>query len=138
MSALAASRSHHESTAIRPAPSLRSYVSTHPVALFIVAITTFGMFLTAAIQPYAFSDDYSILLMAVSGEPSQQFGKSIFDASLDGGRPFAGLLTQGLFSLAGSIDNLHWVRLVAVMAIVVLAPSPWALVRSDVKPVLRR
>jgi hypothetical protein len=104
--------------------------------MLCIATATLAMFIWSAILPFAFSDDYPILWMAISGQPSVQFGKSILDASQDGGRPFAGLLTQWFFSAAGSIDNLRFVRLIAILGIVALALLiHWALVRSRVKPI---
>jgi len=96
-------------------------------------LAVFGLFLPVVTVPYAFSDDYSILWMAVSGEPSAQFGKNILDANAVGGRPFAGLLSTWFFSAAGTIDNLRFVRLFAVVTIVALALLlHWALVRSGI------
>jgi hypothetical protein len=113
--------------------SFRSYVSTCRASLVVVALATFGMYVWTVIVPYAFGDDYPILWMAVSHEPSIQFGKNILQASGDGGRIFAGLLTSWFFSAAGTIDNLRWVRLFAVVSIVAVALLlHWTLVRSRV------
>jgi hypothetical protein len=101
-----------------------------------IAVAVFGMFLPAVIVPYAFADDYSILWMAVSGEPSPQFGDNILAANAAGGRPLEGLLSSGFFSAAGTIDNLRFVRLFAIVTIVALALLlQWALVRSGLRPV---
>ena len=117
------------------APSaLRGYVAQVRATPALIALTIAGVFLPVLIVPYAFSDDYSILWMAVSREPSPQFGKNIFDANAIGGRPLAGLLGDGVFSAAGAIDNLRFVRLISVLGLVVLALLlHWALVRSGVK-----
>jgi hypothetical protein len=116
--------------------SLREHVSAAPATVLGITLAVFGMFLPAVIVPYAFSDDYSILWMAVSGEPSAQFGKNILDANAVGGRPFAGLLSTWFFSAAGAIDNLRFVRLLAVLTIVALALLlHWAMVRSAVRPI---
>jgi hypothetical protein len=102
-----------------------------------IALTVFGMFLPVVIVPYAFSDDYPLLWMANGGGPSIQFGKNIIETGAVNGRPFAGLLTSWFFSAAGTIDNMRFVRLFAVVAIVALALLlHWALVRSGVKPLL--
>lgn len=101
--------------------SVRSYVADYRATVMLIAGSIFAMFVSAAVVPYAFSDDYSILWMAVSGKPSAQFGKNILDASADGGRPFAGLLTQWFFTSAGTIDNLRFIRLFAILTIIALA-----------------
>jgi hypothetical protein len=118
------------------APNIRSYFSTYRATALVVAGTTFGMFLSAVIVPYAFSDDYSILWMAVSHQPSAQFGKTVLSANADGGRPFAGLLSTWFFSAAGTIENLRFVRLFAVVTIAAFALLlHWTLVRSGVKAI---
>jgi hypothetical protein len=115
--------------------SLREYLSRSHSRLLAIALTIFGVFLPTVIVPYAFSDDYSILWMADTGEPSAQFGKNVLDANAIGGRPFAGLLVSGFFSAAGTIDNLRFVRLFAIVGIVALALLlHWALVRSRINP----
>src|SRR5919108_1017961 len=117
-----------------PALSLREYASSFRLTLVGIALAIFGVFLPTIIVPYAFSDDYTDLWMAVSGEPTAQFGKNIIDASAITGRPFSGLLIQWLFSAAGTIDNLRFVRLFGVVTIVALALLlHWALVRSRVR-----
>ena len=113
--------------------SLRAYLSIAGATPVVTALAVFGLFLPVVTVPYAFSDDYSILWMAVSGEPSAQFGKNILDAQAVGGRPFAGLLSTWFFSAAGTIDHLRIVRLFAVVTIVALALLlHWALVRSGI------
>src|ERR1051326_3965117 len=77
--------------------TLRSYLSvvgSSPVAI-VLAIS--AIFAPVVIIPYAFSDDYAILWMAIGGGPSIQFGKNVVDAGAISGRPFAGLLTQWFF-----------------------------------------
>jgi hypothetical protein len=117
--------------------SLRTYLSIAGAAPVVIALTVLGVFLPVVIVPYAFSDDYSILWMAVSGEPGAYFGKNILDANAVGGRPVAGLLSTWFFSAAGTIDNLRFVRLVAVVGIAALALLlHWALVQSGIKPTI--
>ncbi len=123
--------------ALPRASSLRAYVSSSGPIHLVIATTVFAMFLPALIVPYAFSDDYSVLWMIEGGEPSRQFGENILDASAITGRPLAGLLDQLFFSAAGTIDNLRFVRLFAVVGIVALALLlHWALVRSGIMPTL--
>jgi hypothetical protein len=89
------------------------------------------MFLPALTVPYAFSDDYPVLSIAVGFGPTPSFGSSIIDTAAARGRPFAGLLDQLAFSTAGTIENLRFVRLAAVVGIVALALLlHWALVRA--------
>jgi hypothetical protein len=120
--------------AVQPPPiGFREYIHRCRVAVLAVAGAVFAMFLPALIVPYGFSDDYSILWMAVSGQPSPQFGKNLLDATATTGRPFSGLLMKLFFSAAGTIDNLRFVRLISVLGIVVLAILlHWSLVRARV------
>lgn len=114
--------------------SLRSYLSGSGAILLVIAATIFGIFLPVLIVPYAFSDDYPVLSMADGLGSSPWLGKSVLDAQAVNGRPFAGLLDSFLFSAAGTIDNLRFVRLVAVLGIVALALLlHWALVRSGIR-----
>jgi len=116
--------------------SLKEYMTRHRLEVLGVTLTLFGIFIPVVIVPYAFSDDYTDLWMAVSGEPTAQFGKNIIDASAITGRPFSGFLIQWFFSAAGSIDNLRFVRLVGVITIVALALLLcWGLIRSRIKPI---
>ena len=76
-----------------------------------------------------------MLWMAVSGEPSPQFGNDIFAANATGGRPLAGLFDLAAYTAAGTIDNLRFVRLVGVLGVVgVGVLLHWALVRSRIAP----
>jgi hypothetical protein len=114
--------------------SMREYLSGSGAILLVIALTIFGIFLPALIIPYAFSDDYPILFIADRLGSSPEFGSNIIDTVAVSGRPFAGLLDKIFFSAAGTIDNLRFVRLVAVVGIVALALLlHWALVRSGIK-----
>jgi hypothetical protein len=116
-------------------PSLRAYLSGSRAILLVIAVTVFGIYLPTVIVSYAFSDDYPILSIANGLGSSPWFGKSIVDTVATSGRPFAGLLDDFFFSAAGTIDNLRFVRLVAIVGIVALAfLLHWALVRSRIKP----
>jgi hypothetical protein len=114
--------------------SLREYLSSSSAILLVIAATIFGIFLPALIVPYAFTDDYPILSIADGLGPNPWFGSSIIDTVATSGRLFAALLDKLVFSAAGTIDNLRFVRLLAVLGIVGLAfLLHWALVRSGVK-----
>jgi hypothetical protein len=116
---------------------LRWYVATVGTSPLAIVLTLAAVFASVTIIPYAFSDDYPILWMAIGGGPSVQFGKNVVDAGAINGRPFAGLITQWLFSAAGTVENLRWVRLLTVVGIIALALLlQWALVRSGIKPVV--
>ncbi len=118
-----------------PSLSLPAYLARSRTMPLMIAGAIFAIFLPAVIVPYAFSDDYPILWMAVSGDANPFFGKNIFDTTASGGRPLMGLLLQFLYSAAGTIDNLRFVRLVGIAGIVALALLlHWALVRSRIKP----
>ena len=92
------------------------------------------MYLQTVIATFAFTDDYPLLGMATGLGPSPWFGQNVLDAYAVNGRPVAGLLKTVLFSAAGTIDNLRYVRLVAVLGIVLLAMLlHWALVRARLR-----
>jgi hypothetical protein len=117
--------------------SLRAYLSGSGATVLVIAVTIFGVYLSTVIVPYAFSDDYPILSMAVGLGSSPWLGKNVIDASTVNGRPFAGLLDNFLFSAAGTIDNLRFVRLFTVVGIVLLALLlHWALMRSGIRRTL--
>jgi Glucosyl transferase GtrII len=117
--------------------SLREYVLSSSAILLVIAATIFGIFLPALIVPYAFTDDYPVLSIADGLGPNPWFGNSIIDTVATSGRLFAALLDKLVFSAAGTIDNLRFVRLLAVLGIVGLAfLLHWALVRSGVKRTL--
>src|ERR671932_1542202 len=101
--------------------SVSAYFSGSGPVLPVIALTIFGVFLPALTVPYAFSDDYPVLSIADGLGSSPWFGKNIADTVAANGRPFAGLLDQLFFSAAGTIDNLRFVRLFAVVGIVALA-----------------
>jgi hypothetical protein len=113
------------------APSVRAYVSNCRWTLLGTTLAVVGVFLPTVIVPYAFSDDYTDLYMADGWGGTAQFGKNIIDASAITGRVFSGLLIQWFFAAAGTIENLRFVRLVAVITIAALALLlHWALVRA--------
>jgi hypothetical protein len=114
---------------------VRAYLTRSRQAPLAIVLSIFGIFLPAVIVSYAFSDDYPILWMAVSGKANPYFGKTIFDATASGGRPLMGPLLQFAFSAAGTLDNLRFVRLIGIVGIAALALLlHWALVRSGIKP----
>jgi hypothetical protein len=117
--------------------SLRTYLANCGAAAFGIVVTIFCMFLSVLVVPYAFLDDYPLLSTAVGLGPSPWFGKTVLDAYAVNGRPLAGLLVSSLFSAAGTIDDLRFVRLFAVAGIVALALIlHWALVRSGIGSIL--
>jgi hypothetical protein len=123
-----------------PAPralSLRAYVASSGAIQLVITLTVFAMFLPAVIARYAFSDDYPMLFIADRLGSNLWFGSNVIDTVSASGRPLAGVLDNVFFSAAGTIDNLRFIRLVAVVGIAVLALLlHWALVRSGVKPTL--
>ena len=65
------------------------------------------------------------------GLASPPYAKSLLHYGAAEGRPIWGLVTDAVFSAAGTIDNLRYVRIVTVAGIVALALALyWALVRS--------
>ena len=117
--------------------ALRAYLADAGLAPIAIALTVLAILLPTVIVPYGFSDDYSYLWMAVSGEPSGQFGKNIFQVSAASGRPLTGLISTLFFGAAGTIDHLRFIRIFGVLGVVALALSVhWALLRSAVRPLL--
>jgi hypothetical protein len=97
----------------------------------LIAGAILGMFTSVLTIVYAFSDDYPVLAITNGLGPSPWFGRSIIDTTAAGGRPFAGLLDDLVFSAAGTIDNLRYVRFIAVLGIVALALLlHWSLMRA--------
>jgi hypothetical protein len=129
------SAAHPRALASEPAAvTLRAYLSSTRSTVLVIAVAVFAMFLPVLIVPYAFSDDYSILALADGFGPDLVFGNSVIDAAAVNGRPFAGIADTVFFSAAGTIANLRFVRLVAVIGILALALLlHWSLVRSGVK-----
>jgi hypothetical protein len=116
-----------------PELSLHEYLFGSRPAALIIAVTTFGMFLPVLVVTYAFTDDYPVLAITNGLGPSDYFGKSIINTTASGGRPFAGLLDQLVFTTASTIDNLRFVRLIGVIGILALALLlHWALVRAGI------
>jgi hypothetical protein len=119
--------------AARRPVSMREYLSESRAVMLAIAVAVFGMFLPTVIVPYAYSDDYVTLSTANGLWSSPVFGKSVLDAAAVNGRPLQGLGLTLFFSAAGTIDNLRFVRLFAVIVIVALALLlHWALVRAGV------
>jgi hypothetical protein len=116
----------------------REYLSESRAVVLGIAVAIFGIFLPTVIVPYAYSDDYMTLaLVDHLGLSNPGYPKSVFEASAVNGRPLGGLLSSAVFSAAGTIGNLRFVRFFTIVGIVALALLlQWALVRSGVKPLL--
>jgi hypothetical protein len=111
--------------------SFRAYLATSRTALVAVPLSVTAIFIPVATVPYGQVDDYAFLWMAVSGHPDPFAGRSIFETSAVQARPLEGLLQSWFFSAAGSIDNLRFLRILAVVGIAALGVLlHWALVRS--------
>src|SRR5881409_1280436 len=89
---------------VPPALSVSEHLSRYRLMLLGIALTLFGVFGSVAIVPYAFEDDYTYLLMVVSGRPNAYFGQSVLHLSAIDGRPFSGLLNTAFFGAAGTIE----------------------------------
>ena len=115
--------------------ALPAYLGEAGVDPIAIAVTLLGVLLPTVIVPYAYSDDYSQLWMAVSGEPSPRFGDSIMQMSAVNGRPLTGLLAASFFDAAGTIEHLRYIRLFGLLGVIAIALFVhWALVRSAIKP----
>jgi hypothetical protein len=81
----------------------------------LIALSIVAVFLPVLVIRYAFLDDYSILASAKGLQPST------WGLYASGGRPLAGLVVPGLFSAAGDISGLRYIRLLSIAGIVCLA-----------------
>jgi hypothetical protein len=118
------------------APSFRAYLTRSWATAAAIGATIGGVFLTVVIVPYAYTDDYTLLWMSVSGEATAQFGMSIMNVNALGGRPLMGLFDEVGFGLANGIGDLRFLRLVSVLGIAALAVLVhYALVRARVASV---
>jgi hypothetical protein len=119
-----------------PGLSLRAYLSGSRAIAVAIGVTILGIFLPTLTVAFAFTDDYPVLAITNGLGPSAWFGESIVNTTASGGRPFAGLLDQLVFSTAGTIDNLRFVRMIGVIGILALALLlHWALVRAGISRV---
>ncbi len=112
-------------------PSLRAHLANSRTALAVITLAVVAMFLPVATVSYGQVDDYVFMWMAVSGHPDPLAGESLFITSAVQARPLEGLLDSWAFSAAGSIDNLRFLRLLAILGIAAFAVLlHWALVRA--------
>ena len=96
----------------------------------------FGIFLPAVIVPYAFTDDYSSCGWRSAGSRAPR-GSEHPRLGCARRPPIRRASHRIGLPVAGTIDNLRFVRLVAVVGIVVLALLLHALVRSGIRPIAR-
>jgi hypothetical protein len=90
-------------------------------AVLVIALAIFVVFLPALIVPYGNTDDYMNLAHAEHlGLSSPPFAKSVMRAAVAEGRPLFGLIVDPVFSAAGTVDNLRFVRIIGVLGIVAL------------------
>jgi hypothetical protein len=102
--------------------SVRALLSDSRATALGITLTIFGMFVPVLIIPYGFADDYMYLAYAKHlGLPSPPYAQSAVDLAAAEGRPVRGLLQTGVLSAAGTIGNLHFVRIISVLGIVALA-----------------
>ena len=103
-------------------------------AVLVIALAIVVTFLPALIAPYGLLDDYMDLALAENLELSRPpYPPSVIDAAVAEGRPVWGLVARPVLALAGTIDNLRFVRIITVIGIVALALLLyWALGRSRV------
>jgi hypothetical protein len=116
------------------AAGLQMYFADSGLILLVIAVTIFAMFLPVLIASYAFSDDYPLLSAANGFAPTGWFHAIVIEIYGSQGRPFAGLAVGLLFRAAGSIGNLSFVRLGAVIGIMGIAILlHFALVRAGIR-----
>ena len=100
----------------------------------VIALAIFVAFLPVLIAPYGFLDDYLDLALAEDLDLSRPLSPpNLIDASAAEGRPFWALFAEPVLALAGTIDNLRFVRIITVVGIVALALLLYsALMRSRI------
>jgi hypothetical protein len=103
-------------------------------AVLVIAVAIFVAFLPVLIVPYGFLDDYLHLALAEHLDLSRPpYPPSVVEAGVAEGRPVWGLFVRPVLALAGTIDNLRFVRIITVLGIVALALLLYsALVRSKI------
>lgn len=112
---------------------VRARLSSADAIRAAVAGSVLAVFLPVVTHVYAFTDDYPILFIAQHKGSTIWFGDSVVGTVSASGRPLAGLADQILFSAAGTIENLRFIRFIGVLGIIALALLlHWALVRSRV------
>jgi hypothetical protein len=121
------------STPISTARRLLAYATGTKAIAAVIAVTIFSTYFPVVRGRYAFSDDYPLLFIYDKGGTSAWFG----DATkyyVTAGRPISAFLYDIAYSAAGTIDNLRFIRLLAVAGIAALAILlHWALVRAGVR-----
>ena len=80
----------------------------------VVGLAALVTYLPAVVVPYAFLDDYSNLAS------EKGFGGSVWEVSVQGGRPIGGLLLDAAYSATPHIDALRVMRVVALLGAVLL------------------
>jgi hypothetical protein len=101
---------------------VRVLLSDSRAASVGITLTIFGAFLPVLIIPYGMTDDYLYLAYAKHlALPSPPYGQSAIDLATAEGRPVRGLLQTAVLSVAGTIGNLRFVRILGVAGIVALA-----------------
>jgi hypothetical protein len=113
---------------------VRVYLHSSRWALLTMVLTLVGLFLPVLVRTYGFTDDYSLLWMGSGGGPNPAFGKTIATAIAAGGRPVASLPAAALFSAAGTIENLQFIRGLSVLGILAVAVLlHWRLVKAGLR-----
>lgn len=105
------------------APSRRLLLREGRFAL-IAPIAAFLAYLPVVVVPYAYADDYSLLGWR------QGFTGDFFKTATSFGRPLHALVLRAAFSLAPTIDALRFVRLVALLGVMLLAVFLYYALRS--------
>ena len=100
-----------------------------------IAVTVLVTFLPVIRGRYGFSDDYPLLFMFGRGGSSSWFGTAT-QYYVTGGRPISAFVWDVAYSIAGTIDNLRFIRFLGVAGIAGLGITlQWALVRSGVRAI---
>ena len=100
----------------------------------VIALAIVVAFLPVLVAPYGLLDDYLYLALAEHLELSRPpYPPNVVDAAAAEGRPIWGLFARPVLAVAGTIDNLRFVRIITVVGILALALLLyWALVRSKI------
>lgn len=110
---------------------LRAYLTGSGVWPLVIVVVVGAVFAPVVITEYAGYDDFSFLWMALSGEPSTQFGDGVLVHFAANGRPLSGVFVRLTFGLAETIDHLRYVRMAGVAGVAFFGLLlQWNLIRA--------
>jgi hypothetical protein len=112
------------------------YAASAKASSAVIALALLSTFLPVVRGRYAFSDDYPLLFIFSRGGSSSWFG-NVEKYYVTAGRPISAFVYDVVYSTAGTIDNLRFVRFLGVAGIMALGiVLHSALVRSGVRTIV--